>query len=251
MEKILEKSLTLLGCSSLEIKFFIACFTIGPASITQIAAGAKIRRSTAYLLAKKLIADGLILEDHKTYGGRLHTIEPKRLLQIVADRQRRFRRLEIEIEENLPDLQALYKASDIRPKVRLYEGNSGLMQIWNDILSTKGEILLWTNQQTENLFFGPQSHDQFISERVRKNIPIRVLAVNNLSGSELRKKDKSVLRQTKLLPEKTVFSAETYIYDSKIAMLDYNQDTIGIIVESQALVTQQKAQFELVWNFIK
>jgi len=251
MDKVIEKVLGLLGLSPIEIKFFLACYTIGPASVSQIAREARIRRSTAYLTANKLISDGLILEDHKAYGSRLQTVEPRRLLQIVADRQRRFRRLEIEIEENLPDLQALYKASDIRPKVRLYEGNSGLMQVWQDILSTKGEILLWTNQQTENLVFGPQSHDQFISERVRKQIPIRVLAVDNQLGKELQKNDSTVFRQTKVLPSGTTFSAETYLYDSKIAMLDYNQDTIGIIIESAPLVTQQKAQFELVWNLIK
>ncbi len=251
MDKIIEKSLTLLGCSSLEIKFFLACYTVGPATVSQIAHEAKIRRSTAYLIARQLTTDGLILEDHKTYAGHFQTVEPKRLLQIVADKQRRFRRLEIEIEENLPELQTLYKASDIRPKVRLYEGNTGLIQVWQDILSTQNGILLWTNQQTEILFFGPASHDRFISERVRKNIPIRVLAVDNPQSLELKSFDQKYLRHTKLLPKNILFSAETYIYDSKIAMLDYNQDTIGIIIESPALASQQKAQFELVWQLLK
>lgn len=251
MDKIIQESLRLLDLDPLSTRFFLASFKLGPARIPDIAKAAKIKRSTGYLLAKQLVQRGLLQQDHKKYANKVYPIEPAQLLRRISAHQRQLRRQEIELEENLPQLQAMYTSVKIQPKVTYFEGNSGLLQIWHDILSTKEEILLWTNQQTENLFFGPQSHDQFISERVRKQIPIRVLAVNNPLGRELLAGDKKVLRQTKLLPSNTNFSAETYIYDSKIAMLDYNQDTIGIIIESAPLVTQQKAQFELVWNLIK
>ena len=251
MDKVIFDSLRQLDLDPLSSRFFISSFKLGAAGIPEIAKQAHIKRSTAYLLAKQLMEKGLLLEDHKKYANKVYPIDPHQLLTRISARQRQLRRQEIELEENLPQLQALYAASKIQPKVTYYEGNSGLMQIWQDILSTKGEILLWTNQQTENLVFGPQSHDQFISERVRKNISIRVLAVDNPLGRELQANDSQSSRQTKLLPSNTNFSAETYIYDSKIAMLDYNQDTIGIIIESVPLVTQQRAQFELVWNLIK
>jgi len=250
MDKVIQDSLKQLGLDPLSTRFFVSAFKLGPARVPEIAKQARIKRSTAYLLAKQLMEKGLLLEDHKRYANKVYPIDPRQLLTRISARQRQLRRQEIELEESLPQLQAMYTASKIQPKVTYYEGNSGLMQIWHDILSTKGEVLLWTNQQTENLVFGPQSHDQFISERVRKQIPIRVLAVDNPLGRELQKNDSGVFRKTKLLPANTTFSAETYLYDSKIAMLDYNQDTIGIIIESVPLVTQQKAQFELVWELI-
>lgn len=251
MDKIIEKSLGLLGLSPLETKFFLACFTCGPATISQIARAAKIRRSTAYLLVKNLSSQGLILGDQKQYSSRFQTIEPKKLLQIIADRQRRFRRQELDLEENLSQLQSLYQASDIHPKVRLYEGHSGLLSVWQDILSTQSEILLWTNQQTENQFFGPQNHAKFIAERLTKKIPIRVLATDSPQALDLQKLDSQSLRQTKILPPDTTFSAETYIYDHKVAMLDYNKDIIGVIIESQPMFIFHHANFELVWNLIK
>ena len=154
------------------------------------------------------------------------------------------------MEENLGQLQSFYSASEIHPKVRLYEGNSGLVTVWQDILSTKSEILLWTNQQTENQFFDQINHDKFIAERLRKHIPIHVFATDTPQAKLLQKQDSSHLRQTKILPKTIDFSAETYIYDHKIATLDYNRDTIGVIIESEPISSFHRSNFELVWSLI-
>jgi len=251
MDKIIERSLILLGLNPLEIKFYLSSFTLGPSTVPDIAKKANIHRSTSYLIANNLASKGLLIGDQKGYSSRFQTVEPKKLLQIISDRQRRFRRQELDLEENLGQLQSLYNTSDIHPKVRLYEGHSGLLSVWQDILSTSSEILLWTNQQTENQFFGPINHDKFITERLVKKIPIRVLATYSPQSLKLQHLDSQNLRQTKILPKNINFSAETYIYDHKIAMLDYNKDIIGIIIESTPLFTQQQAQFELVWQLLK
>jgi hypothetical protein len=124
----------------------------------------------------------------------------------------------------------------------------GLLQIWNDILSTKGEtILCWTNQETENLRLG-FANENFIKKRIQRGIKIRVLAINNKRGEELKNKDKESLRETKLLPKTTHFTTETYIYGNKVAILDYTKDIIGVVMESLPITTSRRATFELVWS---
>lgn len=248
MDKVIIKSLQTLDLTPKEIKFFLACFTIGPASINEVTKESKLERSTSYLIAEDLIAKGFIKEDLKSYKKIIYTVEPKDLLRMVAAKQRSLRRQELELEENLPELQSLYQASEIRPKVKVFEGNNGLLSVWKDILSAKSEILLWTNQQTENLFFNEELHQKFINERTKKGIPIRVLAVKNKNGEALAKADNKSLRQTKLLPKGYEFRTETYIYDSKVAILDYNKDIIGVILESGPISFSQKTIFELTWK---
>lgn len=248
MDKIIIKSLQSLDLTPKEIKFFLACFKVGPSSINEVTKESKLERSTAYLLAEDLITKGFIKEDLKSYKKTIFTIEPKDLLRMVAAKQRSLRRQEVELEENLPELQSIYKVSEIRPKAKIYEGNNGLLSVWKDILSSKGEVLLWTNQETENLFFNENLHLKFIEERIKRNIPIRVLAVNNKEGKLLIKSDDKCLRQTKLLPEGYKFSPETYIYDNKVAILDYNKDIIGVIMESQPIASSQKTLFEITWD---
>lgn len=248
MDKLIEDTLKLLNLNDKEIKFFKTCFKLGNPTINEIIKAARLERSTGYLIAQSLIEKDLIEEDYREYKKRLIAAEPKKLLRILSAKGRTLGRQEIELKEKLPELQAIYKVSDIRPNVRVFDGINGLLEIWQDILTSKTKILLWTNQETEKQFFTPQQHQKFIEERIQKKIQINVLAVNNQKGSELAKNDKTSLRQTKFLPKDVTFSAETYIYDNKVAILDYKKDIIGIIIESEPIYNSQKAIFEMTWN---
>lgn len=249
MEKLIKDALVLLGLSAKEVSFFESSFKLGPATVNEIAKKARMQRSTAYLISTSLIEKGLIEHDLKGYGRKMVAIEPKKLLALLANRQRRIQRKEMEFEENLPSLQSLYSASDFRPNTRVFEGNNGLIAVWKDILEVKQEILIWTNQETETLFFNQERHNQFIKERINKEIPIRTLVVNNNKAKNLTKDDSISLRQTKILPKETEFKAETYIYGNKIAVLDYDKEIIGVIIESKSIAQAQRAIFELTWNF--
>ncbi len=248
MDKLLQDTLVLLGLSIKEIKFFHASFKLGQAPINEILKLAKLERSTGYLVAQELLEKGLIEEDFKHYRKTIIPAEPKKLVRMLANKQRQMHRQELEMQENLAELQAVYIASEIRPKVRVFEGNKGLLAVWEDLLSIKQELLLWTNQETESLIFSKDFHKKFISERIKKQITMRVLAVNNKKGENLIKYDNESLRATKILPKPTLFSAETYIYGNKIAILDYKKDVFGIIIESEQVMLAQRAIFEMTWT---
>jgi sugar-specific transcriptional regulator TrmB len=248
MDKLLEDTLKLLGLNDKEIKFFKTCFKLGNPTINEVIKASRLERSTGYLIAQNLIDKALIEEDFREYKKRLIAAEPKKLLRMLSAKYRVFGRQEIELKEKLPELQALYKTSNIRPNVRVFDGVNGLLAIWDDILTSSGKLFLWTNQESEKKFFTPFQHQKFIGERVQKGIYIDVLAVNNQDGKELKKKDQNMLRRTKLLPQGITFTAETYIYGNKVAILDYKKDIIGIIIESEPISNAQKTIFELTWN---
>lgn len=248
MEKLIQDTLSLLGLSDKEIKFYFASFSLGPSTIQEIIKKSRLERSTAYLIYQDLLHKGIVEEDHKQYKKTIIPAEPKVLLRMLSARQRVIRRQEIELTEKLPELESVFKTSDVRPYVRVFEGSNALLAIWSDVLKTTNEILLWTNQTTENLFFTKEFHAKFIKERIAKRIPIRVLAVNNQKGKALHEEDEKSLRHSKLLPITTSFSSETYIYDSKVAILDYKKDIIGIIIESTPVADTHKAIFEMTWG---
>lgn len=247
MDTIIQKTLASLGLNAKEIKFYETCFRMGASSINEVAKQSRLQRSTAYLISQELIKKGFLQEDLKQYKKKVFALSPAKLLQMLSSKQRVLRRQELELQEALPTLQSQYQSSEIRPKVRVFEGKMGLLQIWNDILSTEGEILCWTNQETENLGLG-LLNDKFIQERIKKGIRIRVFAVNNPRGEQLKNKDEQSFRVTKILPKETLFTTETYIYDNKVAVLDYTKDIIGTIIESLPISTSQRSIFELTWN---
>ena len=247
MEKILRGALIALGCDDKEIKLYLAAYLHGTAPLSDLIVRTRLRRSTAYLVTKSLLDKGLLIEDHKAYGKSLSAAEPEILMRLVANRQRQLGRQRIELEENLGQLQAMHQTSVVRPRVRTFQGANGLLSVWRDILTAQSGLLLWTNQATEVKLFSLAQHNQFIRERCERNLQIRVLAVHNMAGQRLQDTDHELLRSTRLLSPGLEFSAETYLYDHKIAMLDYNQDIIGIIIESEQLSSAQRAMFESSW----
>lgn len=248
MNQTLLKTLRLLGCGDKQIKLYMAALELGFAPLNQVAKHAKLQRSTAYVITDELLAAGMILEDHKAYKKSLIAVEPDVLLRKLEAKYRQIGRQTLQLKEEMPEIRALHHATAIRPRVRTYQGAHGLLAIMKDILTTKQEVLLWTNQESEQKFFDSESHRLFIQERINKQIPIRVLTVNNLAGSELARNDETNFRATKLLPASVKFSSETYIYGDKVAVIDVSQDIFGIITENTQITGAQRAVFELTWS---
>lgn len=248
MEQILTRSLIMLGCTQKHVKFYLALFALGPATMSEIIKKSRLQRSTAYLIATDLIELRLIREDHKPYKKQFIAAEPDYILQKLEAKHRQLGRNNIAYSEALPELRTEYRSPLAQPRVHTYTGKAGLLAVWKDILETKQEILLWTNQEIERLFFGEDIHDAFIKERIQKGIATRVLAVDSPRGKELQSSDDSALRQTQLLPAEITFTSETYIYGDKIAILDVGNDFFCVITESRQIADSHRAVFELTWN---
>jgi sugar-specific transcriptional regulator TrmB len=248
METLLTNSLRQLGCTQKEIRFFIANYLLGPASLIAIAKKARLQRSTSYIIAEDLVQKRLISHDHREYNKLYIAASPETLMRMLETKQRSIARTNLTLKDNLGELQAAYAASEILPKVTIHQGSAGLSAVLRDILSASDEVLLWTNQATEQEVFEPQLHDDFIKQRLKKKIPIRVLAVDNQAGTDLVAHDSQNLRTTHLLPTEAIFTAETYLYDNKVVILDFNTDIIGIIIRNPSIYEAQKAMFELQWQ---
>jgi sugar-specific transcriptional regulator TrmB len=250
MENVLAQSLLQLGCNDKQIRFYWANLQLGTASLADISKEARLQRSTTYLIASELTRLGLISEDHKSYGKLFVAIEPDAVLAKLETKRRQLDRQSFALKEVLPELRAAHRATTTRPRVRTFEGKAGLMAIWKDLLHDKQELLLWTNQESERLFFPGDTHNLFIKERVARQAPIRVLAVDNADGRELKAADRDNQRQTKLLPSDYDFTSETYIYGDKVAVLDIGRNVFGVITENEQIAQSQRAMFELSWQMM-
>jgi sugar-specific transcriptional regulator TrmB len=248
MDKALSSSLVQLGCNDKHVRFYRANLQLGAATLPEIIKVARLHRSTGYLIGNEMIEMGLAIEDHKGYKKHFVAVEPGVVLRKLEAKQRQVGRGAIALKEALPEIRAAYHASSALPSVRTFEGKAGLIAVWRDILEEKQEIMLWSNQSTEQHIFDSQAHEQFIAERVAKGISIRVLAVNDARGKALIAGDFENLRQTKLLPPDMTFTSETYIYGNKVAVLDFGKRIFGVITQNDQIAKSQRAQFELAWR---
>ncbi len=249
MSTILQQSLAILGCKDKQIRLYLATLEVGSATLPELAKKAKIKRSTAYVLVHEMIDMKLLVDDRKTYNNRYSCVPIETVLAMVEAKKRQFGRNSLALKEAIPEIKALYGVGESHiPKVRTFEGNSGLIAIWADILKSQTEILLWSNQESEELFFTGSAHFSFIEERMKKHIHLRALLADNQKGIELQKNDALSFRQTKLLPKSVHFTSEVYVYDNKVATIDFNKTIFGVITESKQIADFHRANFEHVWS---
>lgn len=247
MNRLIKNTLVQLGCNDKHVRFYEANLKLGDAPLGDILKVARLQRSTAYLLASELIEKGLIKEDHKQYKKTFTAVSPDVLLQKLEAKHRRIGRDAIALKEALPELAALQGGTS-RPQVRTYQGSFGLLAMRQEILKQQQEVLLWTNQAAERQIFNQDSHDHFVSERIDKQIPIRVLAVDNPEGRELVNTDATMLRHTKILPSDVSFTSETYIYGDTVAVIDVSSETFGVVTKNSQIADSQRALFNLTWD---
>ena len=246
--KELVDALKMLGATDNAVHVYMTSFATGRATIGKIAALCKMDRSSAYLACDQLESLGLLTHDGAASRKQVWAKPPKAVLARLRTEMRRLRRSCDAIEESLPKLSASYVEHPTKPVLQFFSGKEGLQQITDDVLEhAQGEILLFTNQSTEKNVFNDLDHKAFIAERLRRGIPIRVLATDGPGARDLKKHDKQAKRETRIVPGQP-FTTETYIYADTIAMLSFHEEIVGFTVRSKEFVQAQRWIFEELWK---
>lgn len=255
MKKLSEikKALRLLGLSSNAIKFYLASYKHGLASIGSIAKLIHIDRSSAYLALGQLEAKGLIEEEKNSKRKKVYARPPQAILSRLRSESRKLRNQCLDIENQLPELLAEYSKKDKQPVLQFFSGLDGLKQISDDILeSAQNELLVFSNQKEEKRVFNKVDHQEFVKARMDKNIKVRVLSPDTEEAQNLKKQDARSLRETRIIKQSKIpFTNEIYIYGDKIAMLEFVDEIQGFIVKSRAFHQAQKWIFEELWEKYK
>lgn len=243
---ILEKELTSLGLSGEEAKVYLATLELGGSFVSSIARRAKVNRSTCYHTLDNLIKKGLVSSYQK--GKVLHFTaeDPTRFMQIAEEKVQRTKAL-------IPELLSITNTLAFKPKIRFYEGMEGIKSIFEDIISTKDQILGYTNLKalTELL---PDYFKEYCHKKVRLGIKTRYIAPATEEGVDLidayypKTYDPNLLEMLMVNPKEFNFQNEIAIYGKKVAIISLNpEELIGLIVESKTFSDSMKSFFDLAW----
>ena len=250
-DQLLADALASLGLNPNAIKLYQQSYQTGRATVGRLAQLCDMDRSSAHLAAAQLRHAGLLEEFTEGSRTLVWAKPPRQILNRLRINMRKLRGHYDAVEDALPLLNASYSARESVPVVQVFSGKDGLRQIVANILEyAEGEILLMTNQTDERKVFTSQDHYDFIAERLKQQIRIRVLAVDTPEGRELLSGDAANLRQTRLIPgaSEVPFRNETYIYGQSVAMLSFRDHIFGFIVRSPDFAQSQRWLFERLWQ---
>jgi sugar-specific transcriptional regulator TrmB len=245
-----EKELQKLGLSDKEAKFYLASLRLGKSPVQEIAEQAGVNRGTAYNIIKSLMEKGLMSsfdQGKKTY----FTAEsPERLISLIRTQERDLQIREKELNDFLPEIQAIYDLADNKPKVKYYEGLNGLLAMQEEYLRTKSKKIDNISSLDSFLKVMPNVGKSYTPRRIEKGVRSRFLYVTkNGPDKSLANSDKKELRESKHIPyEKFPFESDIAIFDNKISLESYSKNgAMGVIIENEGIADSMRAIFNYLW----
>lgn len=244
---MLPIELTELGMSGEEAKVYLAILELGGGYVSTIAKKAGINRVACYHTLGKLLDRGIIssLEKNKV---KFFAVEN---VKVLVDKQKELLK---KTENLIPQLSALMNKSAYRPKIQYYEGLNGVKNIFEDTLSTKTELLGYTNLANLPKILSVDYLKNYAARKINLGIKTRMLspiskdALKYLTKYYPKDFDRDLIEILFVNSKQFPFEYEINIYDNKVAIISLNPDEIiGLLIESNIYANTERAIFNLSW----
>jgi sugar-specific transcriptional regulator TrmB len=231
------------GLSDTQIICYQSLLSYGPGSAQEIANRLNIKRTTAFMALNSLIELKLVEHPDKQY----EISNPDILKKMLKSRQQKNLQISQNISNILPSMLSQYKLSHKRPGIIYKEGLSGLKTLFDDIIKTKEEILIFPSDFDRLDVKVSQFIDQQILRQQLSGIKVRVLYPSdkkeNIDINILKNKNVKI----KEFGSKS-YKSQIIIYGNKLAITNFHPEILTTIILNEDISDTYKSIFENIWN---
>ncbi len=238
----LSKTLKQIGLTEKEATLYMGALTLGRFSIVEIARKTGLKRPTCYVIIEELIAKGLLSAvpgPKKTLYAAEH---PDALLRSARHSYHL-------AEEVMPQLQVLMKSATDKPILKVYVGQAGLQNIFEDILRSCPEKKLYYIASIEDMIkaVGENFMKDWVQRRFVKDIrTYSVRMKHKETNVKSFNETGEMLREIYYAPSSFYIPYTVFIYGKRVAFLSTEKELFGFIVESADFAKTMKAFFDVM-----
>ncbi len=256
----LLKKLEKAGLTDKEALVYLALLELGGAYPTRISEYTSINRTTVYSILLNLNVRGLVNEVEKKNKQFYQIERPDRLIK-YSESKVRLAEESLDLVKNiLPNIESLYDSLGERPKITYYEKEEGLLQIYEEHISTSKpyEMLAWANAQALRDFLPTKFFDRYVKTKERLGIKTRGILPDtpeNRKFNDVRYDgiDKNVHPDIRFVSSDHFpvdGLGEITIYgDKKVSIVNFEKTKmIGTVIEDASIHKIMKMIFELSWE---
>lgn len=231
-----------LGLTDKEARVYLAALEVGSSTVAEIARRARINRVTTYDILEKLLKRGMMHFLTKDSVRYFDATEPDIISQEFTRKVHNFKKA-------LPEFRRM-RGEAAHPKIRYFEGLNGIKTLYAETLTSKTEILNYSNSK-EIRDHWPNYDEEYVIERVKRKIFLRGISPDDEHGRLVQTRDKEMHRAIRLVPQdEFTFTNEINIYDDKVAITSFKDEPlIGMIIESLEIANTQRDIFKMAWEF--
>lgn len=251
---MLEKILASLELSPEEIRIYMLILeTGGGITAGELAKKLGMARPTLYGILQRLTDKGIIQRSLKYGVRRFAALSPEKLDLLFNQRIEHLQTQQKAYQEILPQLLSKHRMDTLSPRFQYFEGKEGVQHVLKDMLMYRNleTLAFWPIKSMIEML----SEDFFRyhnKERIRNNLYTRAIwpqkEVVDVKKNKFLGVGEAFRREIRLAPTDVHFTMGYWMYGNKIAFLSSQAECFGMIVESQEMVTMQRAAFEVIWN---
>lgn len=231
-----------LGLNEKEAKVYLTLLSMNRATAYYVALKSGLKKPTTYVILEDLIKKGFVLKVPQEKKSLYMAKSPQECIALIQQKIN-------EAKDILPELMAMQKKKQEKVSVSYFEGPEGVKEVYRDTLKYDKEFVAFGSENMVTVL-GNAWMDEFIQERVKKNISVRaIVPQTEYYEKELLEKDKEQLREMKIIdPREFPFLVEIDVYgDSKVSLISA-KESMAAIIDSTEVHTTMKSLFELLWK---
>ncbi|MSU55622.1 MAG: TrmB family transcriptional regulator [Candidatus Taylorbacteria bacterium] len=238
------ETLKLLGIKEKPAQVYSALLSLGSSGVKDVANKAGLKRPTVYVYLEELLKDGFVQKI---------AIRKKEYYQAISPKF-----LEIKLEQNLsqlkkemPELELIHEQGQGRPKVSVFEGETGLNLVYEEIKKTK-ELLFWSDLFAVEKFF-PDVYRKINQATVENKIYVReiIADTSDARASARRWATTAGEHYDSRLASGPVFN-DSVIYDGVVAFFRLQQQNLFVVrIEDPTIAITMKTIYEMAWQVAK
>jgi sugar-specific transcriptional regulator TrmB len=240
IESVLEKA----GLSENEVAIYLATLKLGHGTVSEITRTAGVGRTYGYPILDSLTAKGLVSISGKKPKQEYFAESPRKLFSYLEHQLESQKKVVGEMKDLLPDLVVLHNVED-RPKIRFYEGIEGIKEVYEDTLTSRGELIGFATYEELHKAM-PNYFPEYYKRRAKAGVKGRAIITETPEAKVRERLNKEEARTMRLIPKEYYFYPEIDVYDNKVMIASW-REKLGITIESDEIADAMKKIFELAW----
>lgn len=234
-----------LGFSENEAKVYLTLLEIGFSTSGPIIKKVGLHRNIVYDCLDKLIKQGLASETIQRGKKHFRPLNPSKIAQFTKEHF-------TIAEEIVPELEKLRKYQP--QEIIVYEGKAGFHNAhFDQVESAKPYDTFYVIMATGREWYKniAEIHKKFDRMRLKKNIKIKLLALETRRKEITEDQGKFKLFSVRYLPANFKNPAETAIWSESIMILVYGEPVLVIVIKNKKVAQGYRQYFNILWKVAK
>lgn len=237
------------GLSNKEAKVYLGLLELGTATAFEIAGRSEVNRSSTYVVLEALSKRGLVGLSGDKKVRRYTAVSPEAIAQIARAQVKKHDELANNINEILPNLNALNKNIVQKPKVRVFDGLEGLVSALLECLESKEKVLRVFSSGENLMRLVPEYLRLWAKKGAELGIEIRGIYVNCKSTRDMVNICNIPYKVVYVTQKDYPALVDMIIFDAKVGYLIVEGKTItSIFVEAMEIGSVMRGVFDMAFE---